>query len=67
MKTNIVDKHAKRLVKCWSDREHNWGIQATSRGGGQHGLLKNELGTSRGDINDVKFRVTGESEVGEAL
>ena len=21
------------LVKCWTDREHNWGIQGTSRGG----------------------------------
>jgi hypothetical protein len=35
------------------------GIQATSRGEGQHGILKNELGTSRGDIKDVvdKFRL----------
>ena len=56
---SIVDKHTKRLVKCWTDRHYNWGIQATSRGEGQHGILKNELGTSRGDIKDVvdKFRL----------
>jgi hypothetical protein len=59
IQTSIVDKHEKRLVKCWTDREHNWGIQGTSRGGGPHGLLKNELRASRGDIKDVvdKFQV----------
>ena len=47
IQTDIVNNYAKQLVKCWTDRQHNWGIQAT-RGGGQS-LLKNELGTSRGD------------------
>jgi hypothetical protein len=58
IQTDIVNNYAKQLVKCWTDRQHNWGIQATRRGGGQS-LLKNELGTSRGDIKDIsdKFRV----------
>jgi hypothetical protein len=59
IQASIVDRHERRLVKCWADREYNWGIQGMRRGGGQYGFLKNELGVSRGDIKDVvdKFRV----------
>ena len=36
IQASIVDRHEKRLVKYWTDREYNWGIQGMSRGGGQH-------------------------------
>ena len=58
MQKNFINKYAEYIVKCWTGKYLNWGNKVLSRGESQHGVVKNELGISRGDLKDVvdKYR-----------
>ncbi len=53
MQVELIDQYKEKIVRCWIDHTLHFGTRATSRGEVGHGILKNELGNSRGDLKEV--------------
>ena len=49
----LIDQYKEKIVRYWTDHIFYFGIRATSRGEVGYGILKNELGNSRGDFKEV--------------
>ena len=49
----LIDQYKEKIVRYWIDHTLHFGIRVISRGEVGHGILKNELGNSRGDLKEV--------------
>ena len=53
MQKNVVNRYTEYIVKCWTGKYLNQGNKILSRGESQHKIVKNKLGTSRGDFKNI--------------
>ena len=53
MQAELIDQYKEKIVRYWTDRIFHFGIRAISRGEVGHGILKHDLGNSRGDLKEV--------------
>ncbi len=53
MQKELIDQYKEKIVRCWTDHTLYFGIRVISRGEVGYGILKNDLGNSRGNFKEV--------------
>ncbi len=53
MQVEFIDQYKEKIVRYWTDYILYFRTRTTSRGEVGHGILKNELGNSRGDFKEI--------------
>ncbi len=53
MQVELIDQYKEKIVRYWTDYTLHFGIRVISQGEVGYGILKNELGNSRGDFKEV--------------
>ena len=53
MQAELIDQYKEKIVRYWINRIFHFGTRAISRDEVGYGILKNDLGNSRGDLKEV--------------